>query len=117
MKRTLPALIIALTASLPALAGMDHGSGMTMANVSPVAASADHHPVLATGLVRKINKAQGKLTIRHGPLENLDMPAMTMAFRVTDPGVLDRLKPGDRIRFHAGMTDGQLVASRIETVH
>ena len=39
---------------------------------------------LSEGVVKKVDKAQGKLTIKHGPLENLGMPGMTMVFRVRD---------------------------------
>ena len=66
---------------------------------------AAHHPASAApqsdGEVRKIDKEQGKLTLRHGPLQNLDMPAMTMVFRVADPKVLDTLKEGDKVKFRA----------------
>jgi hypothetical protein len=33
-------------------------------------------------LIRKVDKASGKLTIKHGPINNLDMPGMTMVFQV-----------------------------------
>ena len=51
------------------------------------------------GEVRRIDKAASKVTLRHGPLAGLDMPAMTMVFQAKDPTLLDRLKVGDRIRF------------------
>ena len=51
------------------------------------------------GEVRRDDAAAGKVTLRHGPLEGLDMPGMTMVFRVEDPSMIDRLKEGDRIRF------------------
>ena len=51
------------------------------------------------GEVRRIDKAAGKVTLRHGPLQGLDMPAMTMVFQAKDPALLDRLKVGDTIRF------------------
>jgi Cu(I)/Ag(I) efflux system protein CusF len=51
------------------------------------------------GEVRRIDKAAGKITLRHGPLQGLDMPAMTMVFQAKDPALLDRLKVGDRVRF------------------
>lgn len=60
----------------------------------------------AEGEVRKIDREQGKLTLRHGPLKNLDMPAMTMVFRVADPKLLDSLKEGDQVRFTAEKRDG-----------
>lgn len=51
------------------------------------------------GEVRRIDKASGKVTLRHGPLQGLDMPAMTMVFQTRNPALLERLKVGEKIRF------------------
>ena len=61
-----------------------------------------------SGEVRRIDKEAGKVTIRHGPLEGLDMPAMTMVFQVKEPAMLDRLKVGDKIDFTAESKGGAL---------
>ncbi|MDP2833340.1 MAG: copper-binding protein [Pseudomonadota bacterium] len=53
---------------------------------------------------------------RHGPPANLDMPAMTMIFRVTEPAWLDQVKPGDNIRFQADKVNGQLTVTQLEVV-
>lgn len=58
------------------------------------------------GEVRKVDKAAGKVTLRHGPLENLKMPGMTMPFTVADPKMLDGLKEGDQVRFVAEQGQG-----------
>lgn len=71
---------------------------------------------LSEGVVKKVDKAQGKLTIKHGPLENLGMPGMTMVFRVRDAGWLDRLQPGDAIRFLAEQVNGVLTVTTLEVV-
>ena len=63
---------------------------------------------MTAGEVRKVDKEQGKLTIRHGELVNLQMPAMTMVFRVKDPAMLDQVKEGDRIEFVAERVNGNL---------
>lgn len=110
MKRTLPILI--LTLALPAWADMSHSGH---AGTQGHAAMAN--TVLSEGLVKKVDRARGKLTIRHGPLENLDMPAMTMVFRVRDPVLFDRVRPGDNIHFLADRMDGQLTVTRLEVVH
>jgi len=47
--------------------------------------------------VRRIQADQGKVTLRHAPIPNLDMAAMTMVFRVADPSWLDAIKPNDRV--------------------
>ncbi|MGY0194426.1 copper-binding protein [Leptothrix sp. BB-4] len=52
--------------------------------------------------IRRVDKAGGKLTLKHGELRNLDMPPMTMVFVVRDPKGVEGLKVGDRIRFVAG---------------
>lgn len=69
---------------------------------------------LADGEVRRIDRAQGKLTLRHGPLPQLDMPAMTMVFRVADPQWLDGLKEGDKLRFAAEKVNGAYTVTAIE---
>ena len=66
------------------------------------------------GEVRRIDREAGRLTLRHGPLRNLDMPGMTMVFDVAEAAVLDRLRPGERVRFQAGKVDGRFVVTRIE---
>lgn len=70
--------------------------------------------MLSEGTVKKVDRAQGKLTIKHGPLENLDMPPMTMIFRVKDPSMLDRVKAGDNLHFRAERVNGALMITQIE---
>ena len=69
---------------------------------------------MSSGEVRKIDLQAGKLTIKHGPIVNLDMDAMTMAFRVKEPAVLESLKVGDKIRFVAERINGSLMVTYIE---
>ena len=84
--------------------------------VSPpaAAASAAAAAAMADGEVRKIDKLAGKLTLRHGPIESLDMPGMTMVFRVSDPKMLSDLKVGDKLRFAADRVQGALRVTAIE---
>jgi Cu(I)/Ag(I) efflux system periplasmic protein CusF len=63
--------------------------------------------------VRKIDAAQGKVTLKHGELKNLDMPAMTMVFRVRDPKMLDGLNVGDKVRIDADKIDGQYTVTAL----
>jgi len=69
---------------------------------------------LTDGEVRKVDRSQGKLTLRHGPLPNLDMPAMTMVFRVADPKMLEAVKEGDKVRFTAERLDGAIVVTTLQ---
>ena len=69
------------------------------------------------GEVRKVDLEQGKVTLRHGPLANLDMPAMTMVFQVADAAVLERLMPGDRVRFKAAREGGKFTVTEIQPLN
>ena len=69
---------------------------------------------LAEGEVRKVDKEAKKITLRHGPIESLDMPAMSMVFQVKDPAMLDEVKAGDKVRFQAEKVNGQYFVTRIE---
>ena len=86
--------------------------------LASLAAVAPAMPVLAEelseGEVRRIDREQGKMTLRHGPIGNLDMPAMTMVFVVQDRGQLDRFKVGDRVRFQAEKIGSQYTVTKIE---
>lgn len=63
--------------------------------------------------VIKVDKAAGKVTLKHGPIKNLDMDAMTMVFRVADPAMLDKVKQGDRIEFEAARVNGAITVTKI----
>jgi Cu/Ag efflux protein CusF len=69
---------------------------------------------LADGEVRKIDKDAGKLTLKHGPIASLEMPGMTMVFKVADPKMLEALKEGDKIRFAADRVNGAMTVTAIE---
>jgi Cu(I)/Ag(I) efflux system periplasmic protein CusF len=64
--------------------------------------------------VRKIDKENKKITLKHGEIKNLDMPPMTMVFQVKDMALLDKLKAGDKVRFTAEKAIGGFVVTQIE---
>lgn len=99
---------LATLATLPAQAAGDH-AGHNMAGHGPSGKMA-----LVDGTVKKVDKAGGKVTLAHGPLTNLDMPAMTMAFKVKEAGWLAQLKPGQKIRFMADNVGGAMMVTHIE---
>jgi Cu/Ag efflux protein CusF len=49
--------------------------------------------------VMKIDKVSGRVTLKHGEIKALDMPPMTMAWRVGEGRLLNDLSVGDRVRF------------------
>lgn len=104
MKR-LFAVILAAALAAPALAQQ------------PVGGHDSHHPAaLSDGEVRKVDKDAKKITIKHGPLANLDMPPMTMVFQVKDPAMLEQVKAGDKVKFLAEKVGGGFTITRLEPV-
>jgi Cu(I)/Ag(I) efflux system periplasmic protein CusF len=69
---------------------------------------------MTAGEVKKVDKDAGKITIKHGPLSNLEMPAMTMVFRVKDPAMLDQVKEGDKVKFIATRANGAITVIQLE---
>lgn len=68
----------------------------------------------AEGEVRKVDRRAKTVTLKHGPIQSLDMPAMTMVFKVKHPALLEKLKPGDKVRFQAEMVGGEATVTKIE---
>lgn len=115
MKHLLLSLLVSI-AAMPASAQQtqqkpDEHAGHHAASPSP-AADAD----LADGEVRKVDRDNAKLTLKHGEIKNLDMPPMTMVFAVRDKALLDKLQPGDKVRFRAVNDGGRLAVVDIQPV-
>lgn len=87
-----------------------------LAWVGPANAQAPSDAVggLAEGEVRKVDKENRRITLKHGPLKNLDMQGMTMAFPVRDGVVLDTVQVGDKVRFLAERVDGKPTVTKLE---
>lgn len=94
--------------------GAHHMADASQAAGMPAAQTADSSDSRSEGEVKKVDKDAGKLTIKHGPLKNLDMPPMTMVFRVKDPAMLEQVKTGDKISFVADKVNGQYVVTEVE---
>jgi Cu/Ag efflux protein CusF len=89
------------------------------AQASKADTHAAHHPAaaaaadMAVGEVRKVDKAQSKITLKHGEIKALDMPPMTMVFGVKDKALLDKVKEGEKVRFKAAIDGGKYFVTEI----
>ncbi|MCW5746953.1 MAG: copper-binding protein [Alphaproteobacteria bacterium] len=77
-------------------------------------AAAVAQAVPADGQVTKIDVAPRKITLKHGPIKNLEMDSMTMVFRVKDPAMLEAVKVGDKVKFEAERVNGAITVTKIE---
>jgi len=94
MKRVLLAALLALPMTLGAQTkGMDTHKG--------------------TGVVTSIDRAGGKVTLKHDPIKSLNWPAMTMAFGVKDKAMLDSLAKDKKVEFELVRQGQQFVITSI----
>lgn len=111
--RFAPALFaaaVSIAASGAVLAATDAPAGASATSTTAAAAK------LTAGEVRKVDVEQGKLTIKHEPIANLDMPAMTMVFKAGKPELLKNIQAGDKIEFRAESVAGAFVVTDIKPV-
>ncbi|MEY3518248.1 MAG: hypothetical protein RLZ89_1108, partial [Pseudomonadota bacterium] len=72
------------------------------------AVSAGH---MADGEIKKVNRDNKKMTIKHGDIQSLDMPGMTMVFQIRDTSLLETFKAGDKVKFVIEKLDGAFVVT------
>ena len=111
MKSALVALyasVLVLT-PLAASAQVDHSQHM-----APAKAAAATPAATTNGVIKRVDATRAEVTIAHDDIKNLDMPKMTMTFRVKDPAWLKKMKEGDKIRFAADMVKGELTVVAYE---
>lgn len=82
--------------------------------LSPMIAVADEELPKVLGEVRKIKLKSGKITIKHEPIPNLDMPGMSMVFRVEEGVDISALKKGDSVEFTVVDKDGKMLIMSID---
>lgn len=104
-------MLTALLTGAPFAAAQDAAS--TPAATAAAAAATTTTP-MSEGEIKKVDTAAGKLTIKHGPLVNLGMEPMTMVFRVQDPAMLSKVRPGSKVRFVAEKINGVLTVTALE---
>ena len=114
---TLCALALAATSPVAAAqaAGGHAGHSATSAPApASVTAPATAGAEWAEAEVRRVDAANGRVTLRHGPIRSLDMPPMTMVFHARDPVQVSGLKTGDKVRFQAAAEGGKYILTQIE---
>lgn len=65
----------------------------------------------ARGIIKAIDIKQAKVKLKHGPIDKLGMPGMTMKFRVDDPSLLNTVKEGDEVGFTIEMQGSAFVVT------
>ena len=85
-----------------------------MAMPKPASAPSPGSSVMTEGVVQNVDQSRGVVTLKHGEITNMAMPAMTMAFNVSDKKMLSNVKTGDKVRFHVENVGNAPTVTRIE---
>ena len=110
MKKSGIAFIVAAALALPVF-----GQQAKQNKDAAAAQGSTKSSAMSEGEVRRVDKEAKKITIRHGPLANLDMPAMSMVFQVKDRAMLDQVKAGDKVKFRAEKINGAFTLVEIQS--
>lgn len=114
MKKALVSIALGCALALSATSYVHAAGDMNDMDTSGGAKQgADTKDSMSHGEIKKVDAAAGKLTIKHGPLENLGMGGMTMVFKVKDPAMLSQVAVGDKIDFVAEEVDGALTVVKL----
>jgi len=98
-------------AQAPASKSMDMKSTDKMERMDGNKASSSHS---ATGVVKSMDSKRGSLMLAHDPIESLNWPSMTMAFKVQDKNLLDKVKVGDKIQFKFAQSGKEYTITEIK---
>lgn len=105
MKKLLIATLLGSALALPVFAAQA---------AAPATDSAAVAAPLSQGEVRKIDPAAQKITLRHGPIQSVGMPPMTMVFKVQEAALLEGVKVGDKVRFQVEKQGTQYVVTELQ---
>ena len=111
MKKFLLIMLFAVAGAGNAFAN-HHPGGQHSAQ--PQAPAASQKVGTGTGLIQQIDKERGAVTIKHGPLQGLNMPGMTMSFLVKDKAMLSSLQPLQKVEFELTFDGRQFLITSIK---
>jgi Cu(I)/Ag(I) efflux system periplasmic protein CusF len=104
------AVLLLISAAM--LAPLSHAQSSSSPSASAPAPAAGKE--MAEAEVRRVDKESKKVSLKHGPIKSLDMPAMTMVFQVRDEKLFEKLVPGQKILFSAEQLQGAYVITAVE---
>ncbi len=103
----LAALIVMSGPTLAVEAKHDHAA-------APATSSKADATIAATGTVKSVDAAKGKLVIDHDPIPTLNWPRMVMDFQLADKAIAGQVKIGDSVKFE--MREGEKGAYLITAI-
>ncbi len=106
---------VVLSMAAAVLLGVGSASAEKALKDTAAAQTAAARSAYTVAEIKKIDAEQGKITLKHGPIDNLGMPSMTMVFRLAKPELANAFKPGDMVRFKAEKHNGGFVVTELRS--
>lgn len=94
----------------------NHSQGMNHEAMQQMDHAAMKEMPLTDGIANKVDAKNGKVTLTHGEVANVKMPAMTMSYRVKEAQWLKSIQAGDKVRFAMDKVGNEFVVVQIEAV-
>lgn len=121
MKRWLAISAVAalFAGAAPVASGQSGGmKGMDMKGMDMKGMTSDNKAAgevhKGTGVVTNVDRASGKVTLKHDPIKSLGWPGMTMAFAVKDKALLDKVAKDKKVEFELMPQGRQYVITSIK---
>ena len=107
-------LLITLFTAVGAGTAFAHHEAVGQHSVQAQAPATSQMTGRGTGLIQQVDKEKGAVTIKHGPLQGLNMMGMTMTFLVKDKAMLSGLQPLQKVDFELTYDGRQYLITRIK---
>lgn len=109
--KTLPAIM--MFAAVGAGTASAHHEAGGQPSIQPQAPVISQKVSTGTGLIQQIDKERGTVTIKHGPLQGLNIPGMTLSFQVKDKAMLSSLQPLQKVNFELNYDGSKYLVTKI----
>lgn len=117
MKTLIMTTLVLSTVAVPVFAAGDMGDmpmgGQKMRMPTPGMTEPGDH-TMADAIVKKVDLSTGMVTLQHGALDNVGMPAMTMAFKTKNAAMGKQVHEGDKVKVRVENQKGTMTIVQME---
>ena len=87
----------------------DNMAGMKMDH----AATTSDASILTDAVVKSVDTEKGMITLQHGAMKNVNMAAMTMAYKARDAAMVTQAKAGEKVKVRVENVSGTFTIVRL----
>jgi Cu(I)/Ag(I) efflux system protein CusF len=113
MKKLITLTAVFCTTFTLASAALAAGDMGDMKMGSGAMSSTKDNSALTDAVVKKVDPSTGMVTLQHGALKNINMSAMTMAYKAKDASMINQAKEGEKVKVRVENVDGTLTIVKL----